>query len=127
MWSDEADRQLMSTPAGEVVRVTWQMDDMSTEREYLQLAAQAGLHVASRVDLTNKATKPALRRFQLMSALGNTRWGRRLLGVLHANLRQFSADDWNAIRDAVAAHSVISKRTRYICLTLEKRGTAGAQ
>lgn len=127
-WNTDADRSHRDDPETRLVRGIWQWDDLFSVPEYERVAVDSGFRMLSSRDWSHRVTRPIQRLFRSLSALGNSRWGRRFLLWRNPLYRSFSDADWKDVACAVRAHEYVGRYSKYMAFVFEKRQrVAGAQ
>ena len=122
-WNTEAHRQHRDDAETRLVRDIWQWNDLYSIPEYQRVAGDAGFHMLTSRDWSHRVTRPIQGLFQVLSTLGNSRWGRRFLLWKNPLYRSFSPADWKEVASAVEAHDHVHRHSRYMAFVFEKPGT----
>lgn len=120
-WNTDAERTHREDPETRLVREIWQWDDFFSVPEYGRVARESGFDVQSSCDWSGRVTRPAQGIFRIVSAIGNTRWGRRFLNWLNPLFRSLSQDDWKGLASAVRAHDHVQRYSKYMAFVFSKR------
>jgi MPBQ/MSBQ methyltransferase len=119
-WNDDAARSHRDDPDTRIVRKIWQWEDLFSIPEYERAGRESGFRLVESRDWTSRVTRPIQQLFELLSNLGNTRWGRALLEWRNPLYRSFSTADWKEVSVAVRAHKHVRKHSRYMAFVFEK-------
>lgn len=100
------------------MRAVWQFTDFSTESEYRQMAAQAGLAMKQAQDWTHNVLAANRLLLGATRALSHSTVGQTALRVMFPEL-QLTPEEWMEF-DRVAAHQlVVMKHMRYMAYVFE--------
>ena len=120
-WNTDEDRRHRDDPETRIVRDIWQWSDFFSVPEYECVAEDVGFQLLSSSDWSHRVTRPIQGLFRWLSALGNSRWGRRLLLRKNPLYRSFSLADWKDVASAVQAHDHVHRYSKYMAFVFAKR------
>lgn len=119
-WTTDAERVHRHDPDTMIVRSIWQWDDFFSIPEYKSVAQEAGFRVAAAQDWSSRVTHTAQELLALVSALGNSRLGRRVLLMFRPALGALSQQDWEEVAVAVPAHLHVQRYSKYMAFAFQK-------
>ena len=120
MWKDATFRKSVDQTQKAMVCNIWGFEDFFTQDEYLDAAKAVGLRLELSRDWTSKVTRPLLRQFRWLCAMGQTGIGRSILAVTNDQLRTFTKADWASLSVAEVAHRSVHNDSKYIALSWVK-------
>ncbi len=121
-WNTDADRAHRDDPETRLVRDVWQWSDLFSRPEYERMASESGFDMLSSFDWSRRVTRPIQGLFRFLSALGNSRYGRRFLTWKNPLYQSFSQSDWEEVARAVRAHDHVGRYSKYMAFVFQKPG-----
>lgn len=121
LWKSRACREEgLNDHRGDTVRQIWEYEDMATEAEYKQWAAEAGLKISKIQDWSKRVTGTLQLRGRIVTSSAKSAIGKRIIHWLMPAYTTVTDSEWDQLRSEVAAHQFITDRTDYKALVFEK-------